>query len=220
MFNLQDKPGKHILNQGQSNCVRGVLSSRLVLLPCLFKPGNNMKKKSYARELKDRYHSYKDLIKFSEEMKLKPTPAEKFFRNKLDDYAELSYKIQEVIGYYIADFVFPTKMIILELDGSVHAKRKEYDKERDLFFKSIGFTVIRLSNLNCIDYDLNNIQYFPFIPMDNYEKIKEKWKNLKMATDKIAKREINERLKKPLSKRARYRKRLKERKNAERYRNS
>ncbi|UYD60230.1 hypothetical protein OPFAMLBM_00230 [Aeromonas phage avDM12-TAAL] len=46
-------------------------------------------------------------------------------------------------NYYV-DFLFQEKMLILELDGTQHRKSIEHDKQRDLWFNSIGYKVIRV----------------------------------------------------------------------------
>ena len=49
--------------------------------------------------------------------------------------------------FYVADFYFPGKNIILECDGGQHLKKEaqEKDKLRDDFFKSIGINTIRIN---------------------------------------------------------------------------
>jgi len=58
------------------------------------------------------------------------------------------WRRQVSIGAYIADFYCHAKRIIIELDGIQHAEEKalEYDKIRDEFLKSLGITVVRISN--------------------------------------------------------------------------
>lgn len=47
---------------------------------------------------------------------------------------------------YFLDFFFPTRMIAVEIDGSVHRFKKEHDKKRDIDFRSIGIRTIRIKN--------------------------------------------------------------------------
>lgn len=63
----------------------------------------------------------------------------------------LKFKRQVPIGKYIADFCCYEKRLVIELDGSQHADMQEQDSERDRFFKSEGYTVLRIWN-----NDLNN----------------------------------------------------------------
>jgi len=46
-------------------------------------------------------------------------------------FSKYKFRRQHPIGRYIVDFVCLEKMLIIELDGSQHAKNKEYDTERD-----------------------------------------------------------------------------------------
>ena len=47
---------------------------------------------------------------------------------------------------YFLDFFFPSMMVAVEIDGSVHKYTKEHDKRRDADFRSIGIRTIRISN--------------------------------------------------------------------------
>lgn len=49
---------------------------------------------------------------------------------------------------YYADICLPTKNIIIEVDGGYHTTEQQSrkDKQRDLAFKSIGYTTIRCTN--------------------------------------------------------------------------
>ena len=57
----------------------------------------------------------------------------------------LKFRRQAVIGRYIADFACFRPKLILELDGAQHAGSC-YDMERDAWFRSQGFTVVRVWN--------------------------------------------------------------------------
>lgn len=81
----------------------------------------------------------------------KQTQAEKVFKARLKACG-LDYKFQEIIytstSFYIADFVFPLKKIVLELDGGYHTDpvQKVKDKLRTKELNSLGYKVIRLTN--------------------------------------------------------------------------
>lgn len=80
-------------------------------------------------------------------MRDNPTPPEKALFDRLTK-AKVDFLFQVVIGRYIADFVIPAKMIIIELDGTFHRKafKKPYDKKRDEFLRICGFHVRRQAN--------------------------------------------------------------------------
>ena len=60
------------------------------------------------------------------------------------------FRRQEIIGNYIADFYCSSAKLIIELDGSQHYEKEhsQYDAERSRFFQSLGFRVLRFSNLD------------------------------------------------------------------------
>ena len=57
---------------------------------------------------------------------------------------------QKVIGKYIVDFYCASAKIVIELDGSQHFTDDgcQKDKERDLYLKEHGITVLRYTNLD------------------------------------------------------------------------
>lgn len=57
-----------------------------------------------------------------------------------------AFEMQVVFGYYILDFVIPSKMLIIEIDGASHNAQAEYDKRRDAFCEKYGLSVLRILN--------------------------------------------------------------------------
>lgn len=53
---------------------------------------------------------------------------------------------QAVIRGYIADFYIPAWNLIIEVDGSSHKDRAEYDSKRDADLAKIGLRTIRFTN--------------------------------------------------------------------------
>lgn len=58
------------------------------------------------------------------------------------------FRRQHQIGLYICDFASLDGRIIVELDGSQHAERTDYDKRRDSFLRSAGYRVLRFWNVD------------------------------------------------------------------------
>ena len=56
------------------------------------------------------------------------------------------FRRQQPLLNFIVDFVSLEKRIVIELDGGQHAENKDKDKERDIYFKNYGFTVLRFWN--------------------------------------------------------------------------
>lgn len=92
------------------------------------------------------------------------TPSEVVLLKRLSLANVISFDFQVLIGFYIVDFVFPSKMIVVELDGSIHSETKEYDAKRDAFLSGFGFTVLRASNAEACTFDLQRIVDAPDRP--------------------------------------------------------
>lgn len=76
------------------------------------------------------------------------TPAEYKIWNKLLRRKHLGYTFlrQKPINRFILDFYCSKLNLAIEIDGGVHKRKKEYDRERDEFLKQIGISTIRFSN--------------------------------------------------------------------------
>jgi very-short-patch-repair endonuclease len=59
---------------------------------------------------------------------------------------------QKTVRNYIVDFYCPSKMIIIEVDGSQHfeSKMREKDAIRDAELSRLGFQVLRYSNIDVL----------------------------------------------------------------------
>jgi len=47
---------------------------------------------------------------------------------------------------FVADFFCKELSLILELDGKIHDKQIDHDRERDFILNSLGFTVLHFTN--------------------------------------------------------------------------
>ncbi len=56
------------------------------------------------------------------------------------------FRRQQPIGPYIADFACLSQKLLIELDGSQHAARQDYDEKRDAFLREKGYRVLRFWN--------------------------------------------------------------------------
>ena len=90
---------------------------------------------------------YKKIKEMQIHQKNHPTKTEilmwEYLRNQ-----KTGYKIrrQHIIECFITDFVCLKKKVVIEIDGGIHIKQKEYDKYRTEILTSSGFEVIRFSN--------------------------------------------------------------------------
>ncbi len=51
---------------------------------------------------------------------------------------------QKIIGNYIVDFFCTNCNVVIEIDGSSHDEKVEYDQQRDAYFESLGLFVIHI----------------------------------------------------------------------------
>jgi len=68
----------------------------------------------------------------------------------------VSFTRQKPIGNYIADFYCLEKNMIIEIDGSSHDNKYEYDKDRDKYMESLGIKVLRISDED-VKHDMSNV---------------------------------------------------------------
>lgn len=57
----------------------------------------------------------------------------------------LDFDRQKIIGNYIVDFYCAQSDVVVEVDGTSHRGREDYDLKRDSFLSGLGLTVIRIS---------------------------------------------------------------------------
>ncbi len=99
----------------------------------------------------------KKLISRARELRKDRTEAEIIFWNEILKNKEITkYKFtqQKPLGEFIADFYCAKLLLIVEIDGGIHKKLKNRDKERsEILLYKYGIKVIRYNN----DDILNNI---------------------------------------------------------------
>ncbi|MEH2087539.1 endonuclease domain-containing protein [Nostoc sp.] len=104
----------------------------------------------------------KVLLERARKLRKQQTPAEEILWECLRNRRLLNTKFrrQHNIGRYITDFYCHEKLLIIELDGSIHANQQAEDFIRENWLKSNQFTVIRFSNeqiFNDIELVLHSI---------------------------------------------------------------
>ena len=75
-------------------------------------------------------------------------------RNK--EFHQIDFDRQKIIGNYIVDFYIKSLGVVLEIDGSSHNDKEEYDEKRQLFLESLDLVVYRISDFR-IKNDLANV---------------------------------------------------------------
>lgn len=62
-------------------------------------------------------------------------------RNK--QFHQLDFDRQRIIGNYIVDFYVKTLGLIVEIDGTSHEAKVEYDKTRQQYLENLGLKIFR-----------------------------------------------------------------------------
>jgi very-short-patch-repair endonuclease len=61
-------------------------------------------------------------------------------------FHKIDFDRQKVIGNYIVDFYVKHLSLVIEIDGSSHVGKEQYDQNRENFLKSLGLEIYRISN--------------------------------------------------------------------------
>jgi very-short-patch-repair endonuclease len=63
---------------------------------------------------------------------------------KCGQFFGLDFDRQKIIGNYITDFYCAEKRVVVEIDGSSHDNKVDYDARRDAYLTSLGLQVIHI----------------------------------------------------------------------------
>jgi very-short-patch-repair endonuclease len=104
-----------------------------------------------------RFHNLSSTKEKRRDLRKNMTDSERILWSELkNDKVGYRFRRQFSIGHYIVDFYCPRKKLIIELDGAIHIKQKEYDQIRDKFMKDFEITVLRFWN-DDIRHNLNDV---------------------------------------------------------------
>ncbi len=65
---------------------------------------------------------------------------------------------QKPISKFILDFYCKELLLVIEVDGSSHIKRRNYDDERDKFLRNLNIETLRISTKDVMT-NLNKVKY-------------------------------------------------------------
>ena len=87
---------------------------------------------------------------FARTLRSSPTEAERllWYRLRRRRVGGFRFRRQVPVGRYICDFVCPQARLVIELDGSQHFERSDYDGRRTDFLRSKGYRVLRFWNVD------------------------------------------------------------------------
>ncbi len=107
----------------------------------------------YRKPAKPKY-----VIQLARELRKNSTAAEVTLWENLKNRKLLGLKFrrQKPIGRYIADFYCAEKGFAIELDGSSHTDKIQYDKNRDGILAASNLTILRIPN-NLVLTDLDSV---------------------------------------------------------------
>lgn len=94
-----------------------------------------------------------ELKEIARSLRKNPTPQERKLWYEFLKDLDCHFVRQKVIGKYIVDFYCAKYKLVIEIDGSQHYEERgeEKDKSRDDYLNSLGFTVVRYTNLEVND---------------------------------------------------------------------
>ena len=75
-------------------------------------------------------------------------------RNK--EFHQIDFDRQRIIGNYIVDFYIKSLGVVIEIDGSSHENKEDYDEKRQNFLETLNLKVYRISDFR-IKLDLDNV---------------------------------------------------------------
>lgn len=78
-------------------------------------------------------------------------------------FHNIDFDRQRVIGNYIVDFYVKRFGLVIEIDGSSHDSKVEYDIEREAFLKQLGLKVFRIKVVNVfkrLTYVMQELEVF------------------------------------------------------------
>ena len=67
-------------------------------------------------------------------------------RVKSNQVLDLDFDRQKVIGNYIVDFYIKRIGVAIEIDGSSHNDKEEYDRNRDNYLRGLGVSVLHYAD--------------------------------------------------------------------------
>jgi len=63
-------------------------------------------------------------------------------------FYKIDFDRQRIIGNYIVDFYVKTLGLVVEIDGSSHDDKFEYDTNRQLYLENLGLKVFRIQDID------------------------------------------------------------------------
>jgi len=96
---------------------------------------------------------WQKLKPLARQMRKEPTAAEAKLWQRLrkEQIRGVKFRRQFAIDRFITDFCSPQIRLIIEVDGPTHQYSQEEDAIRQAFLESLGFVVVRFTNLDVLN---------------------------------------------------------------------
>ena len=95
-------------------------------------------------------------------MRNHPTSAEDILWSKLkNSQLGVKFRRQHSVDYYILDFYCPSHKLAIELDGSSHDEKQDYDNYRTKYLSEFNIKIMRFWNsqiVNKLDWVIEKIK--------------------------------------------------------------
>lgn len=128
----------------------------------------------------------KTKLELSRKFRKRMTSQEKILWEQLRDHRllNLHFRRQQIIRGFIADFYCHRVKLVIEVDGGIHKKQLDYDRERDRIFSSLGLRILRIKNKMFSDIDVvlqviekTCIAYDPTLALPGAERVTQTQEN-------------------------------------------
>ena len=95
----------------------------------------------------------KTLTDLAKQLRRNQTEVEKrlWYRLRARQIGGYKFRRQHQIGNFIADFVCPERMLIVEIDGGQHSEQVQRDSARTTALFSMGYRVLRFWNNEVVE---------------------------------------------------------------------
>lgn len=92
-------------------------------------------------------HNIPQLRERRRNLRMKSTNAEELLWQELrSGKLKFRFRRQYSIGGYILDFYCPRQRLVVEVDGSIHERQKDYDEIRDKYLLQLDYKVLHFTN--------------------------------------------------------------------------
>lgn len=71
-------------------------------------------------------------------------------------FYKIDFDRQRIIGNYIVDFYVKTLGLVIEIDGSSHDEKLNYDEDRKKYFERLGLKVYNIKDID-VKKDINSV---------------------------------------------------------------